>query len=89
VLVPGSPLPLRFLPTLDESAPRTPGAVGTGNRFGRSLGALAGQSENLLTISSVYAGQGSVFVLSDGAGVPARSWVPTSPAGRFGWVVTN
>jgi hypothetical protein len=89
VLVPAAQRPLRFPPALDENTPGTPAAVGTGHRFGRSLGALSGQSENLLTISSVYADQGSVYVLTDGAGLPPRSWLPTSTPGRFGWSVSN
>jgi hypothetical protein len=89
VVVPATPRPLRFLAAVDEDTPGTPATVGTGHRFGRSLGALSGQSENLLTISSVYAGQGSVYVLTDRAGLPPRSWLPTSASGRFGWSVSN
>jgi hypothetical protein len=34
-------------------------------------------------------GPGSVFVLTDGADLPPRSWLPTTPAGRFGWAASN
>lgn len=89
VEVPGTGQSLRFLPVVTENASGTPGSVGTGNRFGRSLGALSGQAESIRTISSVYAGQGSVYVLTDGADLPPRSWLPATSAGRFGWAVSN
>ena len=89
VRVPGTQSPLQFLPALTENASGTAGSVGTDNQFGRSLGSLSGQSENIQTISSVFAGSGSVYVLTDGRNLPPRSWVSAAGAGRFGWSVTN
>lgn len=73
---------------LQEDGYRTPGTQGevaSSRQFGRSLGALAGRAENLLTISSVFAAVDSVYVLSDATS--PRSWV--AGAGRFGWAVSN
>ncbi len=81
--------PLRFPASITENAVGTAGAVGTDNRFGQTLGSLHGTAEDILTISSPYALRGSVYVLSDGARVPARSWVPSAGAQRFGWSVGN
>ena len=81
--------PLQFLPAITENAPGTAGSVGTANRFGRSIGSMAGQSENIVTISSPYALKGSVYVLSDSTGGSARSWVAAAGAQRFGWSVSN
>ena len=81
--------PLRFPGSIDENAAGTAGSVGTGNRFGDSLGALSGTSEHVLTVASPYAGRGSVYVLSDGAQLPPRSWVAGAGGGRFGWSVSN
>ncbi|MBA3529112.1 MAG: hypothetical protein H0T91_07380 [Propionibacteriaceae bacterium] len=89
VRVPGTQSPLQFLPAIIENANGTAGALGAGNQFGRSLAALSGQSEDLLTISSVYAGTGYVYVLSGEPDAAPRSWVPAAGAGRFGWAVTN
>jgi hypothetical protein len=89
VLVPAAPSPLRFSATLTENAPGTAGSIGTDNRFGQSLGSLSGQSENIMTISSPYARRGSVYVLTDGTGLPPRSWVARAGAARFGWAVSN
>jgi len=80
---------LVFPTAYTENAPGTAGSVGTDNHFGRTLGALSGRTEHLLTISSPYALRGSVYVLSDGDRVPARSWVPAAGAQRFGWSVSN
>lgn len=95
VRVPGTGSPLQFPASITENAAGTPGSVGTSNQFGRVLGALFGQQENILTISSVFAGSGSVYVLSDGSGVAPRGWIPgrggipaAGPA-RFGWSVSN
>lgn len=82
-------LPVEFLPALTENAPGTAGSVGTANRFGRSIGSMAGQRENIVTISSPYALRGSVYVLSDASGVSPRSWVAGAFAQRFGWSVSN
>lgn len=76
VRVPGTGSPLQFPASITENAAGTPGSVGTSNQFGRVLGALFGQQENILTISSVFAGSGSVYVLSDGSGVAPRGWIP-------------
>ena len=89
VLVPAAPSPLRFPATLTENAPGTAGSIGTDNRFGRTLGTLSGRSENVLTISSPYAGRGSVYVLTDGSGLAPRSWVGGAGAVNFGWTVSN
>ena len=78
-------LPVEFLPALTENAPGTAGSVGTSNRFGRSLGSMSGQLENIVTISSPYAQHGSVYVLPDAASGSARSWVAAAGAQRFGW----
>jgi hypothetical protein len=64
-------------------------AVDTGHQFGRSLGALTGRSENILTISSPFNDAGIVYVLSDGTDVAPRSWLPQTGAARFGWTVSN
>jgi hypothetical protein len=87
VRIAGRQLPPHFLPTITENAPGTAGSVGTANRFGRTIGSMAGQQENIVTISSPYAQKGSVYVLSDGG--PARSWVAPAGAQRFGWSVSN
>ena len=89
VQVAGTGLPLSFPGTLTEDAPGTAGAVGAGHQFGLALGALSGQRENILTISSVYDARGSVYVLTDASGIEPRSWVAAAGAGRFGWSVTN
>ncbi|SDS58594.1 hypothetical protein SAMN04488543_2007 [Friedmanniella luteola] len=81
--------PLAFPVSLNENAAGTAGSVGTDNHFGRALGALSGSTEHLLTVSSPYALRGSVFVLSDGDRVPARSWVAAVGAQRFGWSVSS
>lgn len=95
VRVPTTTAALQFPPTITENAPGTPGSVRAGNQFGRSLGALPGQREHILTISSVFAGSGSVYVLSDGSSLPPRSWIPgvggipAAGAHHFGWSVSN
>ncbi len=81
-------LPLRFQPALTEDAPGTAGAVGADHQFGLSVSAISGRTEHLLTISSPYAAGGSVYVLSDSAKVPARSWVASAGV-RFGWSVSS
>jgi hypothetical protein len=80
--------PLRFRPALNEDAPGTAGSVGADHRFGLSLSSVSGRTEHLLTIASPYAAGGSVYVLSDGKGVPPRSWV-SSAGVRFGWSVSG
>lgn len=80
---------VRFPASITENAAGTAGSVGTDNRFGDSLGALSGRAEHIMTVNSPYAGRGSVYVISDGAGLPPRSWVPTAGGGRFGWSVSN
>lgn len=87
VRIVGRQLPPRFLPTITENARGTAGSVGTANRFGRSIGSMAGQQENIVTISSPYARKGSVYVLTDAG--PARSWAAAAGAQRFGWSVSN
>ena len=89
VRVPGPQLPLKFLPSITESTSGTVGAVGTGHQFGRSLGALTGQSENILTISSVFTAADSVYVLSDVTNIFPRSWLAGPGGARFGWAVSN
>ncbi len=87
--------PLTFSRSITEDARGTAASVGTGHRFGRSLGTVSGRAENILTIASPYVGRGYVYVLSDatlpdeGGTVPARSWVASAGAGRFGWSITN
>lgn len=80
--------PLVFRPALTEDAPGTSGSVGADHQFGLSVSAMRGRPEDLLTISSPYAAGGSVYVLSDGAKVPPRSWVATAGV-RFGWSVSS
>lgn len=80
---------LAFAASITENAAGTAGSVGTDNRFGESLGALSGRAEDIMTVASPYAGRGSVYVISDGAALPPRSWVPTAGGGRFGWSVSN
>ena len=82
-------LPVEFLPAITENAPGTAGSVGTANRFGRSIGSMSGQQENIVTISSPYAQRGSVYVLTDATGGSPRSWVAAAGAQRFGWSVSN
>ena len=90
VRVPGASWPLQFLPTITEQSLGAGGVVGGGHRFGRSVGALTGQSENILTISSPYAGHAAVYVLSDGNDVEPRRWLGKGVLGsRFGWAVSN
>lgn len=88
---------------LKEDAPNTPGTVGAGHRFGETLGALSGDREDVLLVSSRYPSTGSVYVasnraLSDGAGnnvevsrgwVPGQGGIPATGARRFGWSVSN
>ncbi|GAA1853834.1 FG-GAP repeat protein [Microlunatus capsulatus] len=86
--------PLTFSRSITEDARGTASSVGSGHRFGRSLGSLSGRAENILTVSSPYVGRGYVYVLSDaelpeGGRVPARSWVASAGAERFGWSTTN
>jgi hypothetical protein len=86
--------PLTFSKSITEDARGTAASVGTRHRFGRSLGSLSGRAENILTIASPYVGRGYVYVLSDatlpeGGRVPARSWVASAGADRFGWSITN
>lgn len=81
--------PVTYPASVTENAPGTAGSVGTDNHFGRTLGSLSGGAEHLLTIASPYALRGSVYVLSDGSRIPARSWVPAAGAQRFGWAVSN
>ena len=69
----GSSRTLRSPPSITENAPGTAGSVGTDIRFGEAFGSLPGSREHLLTIASPYAVRGSVYVLSDGVRVPARS----------------
>ena len=88
VRIPGTSSPLQFLPIITETNLGAGGNLDTGNQFGRSLGALTGQSENLLTISSPFADSGAVYVLSDDTDVPPRTWV-SDAADRFGWAVSN
>lgn len=88
VRVPGPQKPIVFLPAITENAAGTAGSVGTGHQFGRSVAARSGQSENILTMSSL-AGGGYAYVLSDNATIPPRSWVAAAGAKRFGWAVTN
>jgi hypothetical protein len=89
VKVGGPQSPLRFLPVILESAAGTNGPIAAGDQFGRSLSAMSGQHEDILTISSVYAGTGAVYVMSDASLIAPRSWVATSGAKRFGWSATN
>jgi len=89
VQVPSTTLPLSFRSVITENAAGTAYAVGAGHQFGRSVGALSGRSENIVTISSVFAGSGSVYVISDNTAIVPRSWASTSGAGRFGWSVAN
>ncbi len=67
------------------------GSYAVGNRFGNVLASLDGLTERLLTASSVYAGQGKVWVQARaGTSAPTfRSWTPSAGAERFGWSVTN
>ena len=88
VRVPGASSSLQFLPTITERNVGAGGAVASSNQFGRSLGALAGQSESILTISSPLAGISTVYVLSDRPDVSPRRWV-SDVGSRFGWAVTN
>ena len=96
VQVPGPTYPLVYETPITEAAPDSPGTAGTGNKFGNVLAALYGEGENLMTASSVYAGVGSVWVLSDAVAedsdrtwVPGRGGIPTAGASRFGWSVSN
>lgn len=81
--------PPRFPASVTENASGTAGSVGTSHHFGRSLSALSGLTEHILTVGSPYAGAGSVYVLSDTAAVSPRSWVAAAGAARFGWSVSN
>lgn len=86
--------PLTFSPSITEDARGTVASVGSGHRFGQSLGSLSGRAEDILTISSPHVGRGYVYVLSDaslpeGGQAPARSWVASAGAARFGWSITN
>lgn len=75
-----------------ESTAGTPGALTKDHRFGLALGAMHGQTENLITVSSPYDRGGSVFVVG---GKTTRSWVPgtggipASTSGTFGWSVAS
>lgn len=93
VRIPGASSALRFLPTLNAKNVGVGGAVESGSQFGRSLGALTGKFENILTISSPYAGLSAVYVLSDSANVSPRRWLGKDSSGavgsRFGWTVSN
>ena len=87
--------PLTFSASITEDGRGTAASVGTGHQFGRSLGSLSGRAENIITIASPYVGRGYVYVLSDailpdeGGRVPARSWIASAGADRFGWSITN
>jgi hypothetical protein len=99
VRIPGASSPLQFPPTITEGDPGMGETVDTDHQFGRTLGALNGRSENILTISSPFTDTGAipnpstdtgvVYVLSDGTNVAPRSWLPQAGAGRFGWAVSN
>lgn len=93
VRVPGASSPLQFLPTITEKNVGAGGIVGSGAQFGRSVGALTGRTENILTISSPYAGFAAVYVLSDATDVSPRRWLgkdaPGSVGSRWAWSVSN
>ena len=99
VRIPGASSPLQFPPTITEGDPGMGETVDTDHQFGRTLGALNGRSENILTISSPFTDTGGVrnpttdtgvvYVLSGGTNVAPRSWLPQDGAGRFGWAVSN
>jgi FG-GAP repeat protein len=99
VRIPGASSPLQFPPTITEGDPGMGETVDTDHQFGRTLGALNGRSENILTISSPFTDTGAipnpttdtgvVYVLSDDTNVAPRSWLPQDGAGRFGWAVSN
>ena len=88
VRIAGPSSPFQFLPIITEGDRGMGDTVDTGHQFGRSLGALAGQSENILTISSPFTDSGVVYVLSDATDVPPRMWL-SDAAVRFGWAVSN
>ena len=88
VQIPGASSPLQFLPTITENNLGVGRAVESGNQFGRSLGALAGRTENILTISSPFNRTGVVYVLSDATYASPRLWLP-EVGNRFGWAITN
>jgi hypothetical protein len=93
VRVPGASSPLQFLPTITEKTVGAGGDIGSGAQFGRSVGSLVGRTENILTITSPYAGFAAVYVLSDATDVSPRRWLGKDAPGIVGsgwaWSVSN
>jgi hypothetical protein len=92
--------PLRFGPAINEDADGTAYAVAVGSRFGYAVSGLVGVRENVITVSSPFQGEGSVYVVSDrsrsdGSPLAPRTWVPgqegipSSAGGTFGWSVSG
>lgn len=88
VRVSGASSPLQLLPTITENNLGVGGTAQSGNQLGRSLGALTGRTENILTMSSPFTGTGAVYVLSDATNGSPRLWLP-EVGKRFGWAVSN